>query len=317
MKTSVGVSTREELLPLIDAGTDEFFCGIVPPEWRVKYAYSLLNRRENAAANFHAYRDLAKAVDLVHRNQRAIYVAFNSLFYSPALYPDLKKVVQATVDLGVDGIIVADLGLLLYLETLPDVPAVVLSGEFGVFNSYALNLLAGLKRLKRITIQRHISVAQIAKLIAGHPQYQYEAFMMNEKCPLVGAHCMASHDQMLFNQDIESNFCKELVDASENFVFNDKEPFAYLGKVYDRFSTEQKKEKFRFLFSVKGRQESQSEVPVHCGLCRLAELKAAGVEYLKIVGRGRPLDLKIKMVKIVNEIMASHKSSAEIVRKYC
>ncbi|PIS28542.1 hypothetical protein COT42_07825 [Candidatus Saganbacteria bacterium CG08_land_8_20_14_0_20_45_16] len=318
MKICVGINEASEIAQLVKVGADEFYCGVIPSTWRKKYACSFLSRRENAGSNFLSYKHLSEAIALAKKFHRQIWVVFNSLYYPQRLMPEIKRVILKVLSLGPSGLIIADPGLLLLLAELkPNVP-VILSGEFGVFNSYSLALLGAIKNIKRITIQRHLAVSEIAAIAKKFPQYEYEAFILNEKCPFVGAHCFAGHGDVFWDKysGLNRNLCSELLEANFSISLAEPHSLAFLNKAYTSYVEYQKRNRFNFAFRLKGEPIDQNNILVDCGLCYVKKLKAAGVRYLKIVSRGRAFSLKLKMVALARMIADGNFTRKEIVKKY-
>ena len=271
---------------------------MIPPAWRDRYGGAFLNRRENLQSNLPGYDELAALVDLVHRLGRTVQVTFNSLFYPPALIPEVHEVISEVAKLGPDGIIVADLGLLAKLrDDGPEIP-INISGELGIHNHEALRMLEGLGDIRRITFQRHLLIEEMGQISARWPEFEYEAFLLNERCAFVGAHCFASHDPALGNY-----LCAHLLDAKSTFVTTRRLGLARMNAIHDNLSSYQKRETFNYLFCERGHPFREEDKPVHCGLCYVNALAKAGVRYLKVVGRGRQLEPRVKMTALASRVI--------------
>jgi len=310
MKINIGLTSSSEILPLIKAGADEFFCGIIPNEWRRKYERFFLSRREEYICNFANYNDLGQAISLAHKHQKNIYITFNALYYSNAIYPELQKVLKKIISLGPDGLIIADLGLLLKLKEWGINTPLILSGEFGIFNSYAIKSLERFKSIKRIIIQRYSTIQEIRSLIANFPDYEYEAFILNERCPFVGSHCFASH-----NLDLGDHLCFYFKDCQAKIVFRGKRSFSYFDKAYENLCVYNKRDKLLSLCKSITDDEGE-KIPAHCGLCYLKDLKACGVGHLKIVSRGRTLEPKLQALSLVKKVIDGNYDQAQIKKLY-
>jgi hypothetical protein len=41
----------EEVMPLVEAGADEFYCGVVPPDWQRRFGSVAVHRRSTSTAS--------------------------------------------------------------------------------------------------------------------------------------------------------------------------------------------------------------------------------------------------------------------------
>ena len=82
------ISKVEEAMPLIKAGTDEFYLGWVLPEWKKKYTLiDSVNARHTDEANLKGFGELSKVVEIAHSNGKKVWLAMNSLFYTQNQLP--------------------------------------------------------------------------------------------------------------------------------------------------------------------------------------------------------------------------------------
>lgn len=314
MKICVGVHSKEDIYPLIKAGADEFFCGILPPKWREKYEAAFLNRRENYHANILDEASLSEIISLAHENNRSIYVTFNALYYPPTLYPEITDLISSVASLDPDGVIIADIGLLIELSQQKiDVP-VVLSGEFGVSNSYTLKILQDFINIKRIIFQRHLTIVEMKSIIRNFPDYDYEAFVLNERCPFVGSSCFSSHSLII--GEYPRVFCTDLFDSKSHIITAENRDIDDLNRAYYNLCAYHKKETFNDIFMVKDTLFNEINNPVHCGLCYIKTLKNIGVGYVKVVGRGRYLALRVKLTRLAKKVIDNNFTKKEIEHLY-
>ena len=196
MNISVGIEEKtkgEEIEKLVQAGADEFFCGIMPQEWVNIYGYQIsLNRRENPGYHFTTFEGLEKVLKEIHRLKKKLIVTFNAHYYIEEQYKYLKKYLKRLENLGVNGIIVADLGLLLGIKEMDLTLPIHMSGEAAVYNSETLKFYADLG-VTRIMFPRHLTIAEIETMVKSSKGLEYEVFIMGERCPFCGAFCEADH----------------------------------------------------------------------------------------------------------------------------
>ena len=116
MKILSPVSKPEEVIPLAEAGAEEFYMGVLDTAWRKKYTnVGSINRREWSVSNLSSYDDLNKAVSDAHKMGGRVYMTMNAL-YSAHQYEALLGNLEEIRKTEVDALIVADPGLLLLLK---------------------------------------------------------------------------------------------------------------------------------------------------------------------------------------------------------
>ncbi|TAM38434.1 U32 family peptidase, partial [bacterium] len=160
MKILSPISRKEEVEPLVEAGAGELYCGIVPRLWSDRYGVSdTLNRREGYGANFSSFADLQYAIQLAHKRNVPVFVTINGL-YTREQYPLIREIVEKLISIKVDGLIIADLGLLLTLERTK-FPGEIHMGTGGTaFNSRTISFYKELGA-SRIILDRHLTIGEI------------------------------------------------------------------------------------------------------------------------------------------------------------
>ncbi|MBN1871705.1 MAG: U32 family peptidase, partial [Candidatus Omnitrophica bacterium] len=114
LKITAPFREKNEVLPLIEAGADELYCGYLSAEWTGRYT-GLEFERKGRGSNFTDLKELSDAVDLAHQRDIPVYLALNGL-YVREQYPLLLKILSELDKIDFDAYIVADLGLLLTLR---------------------------------------------------------------------------------------------------------------------------------------------------------------------------------------------------------
>lgn len=323
----MGVSENdrpETIRALIEAGADEFYCGIVPRDWSRKYNYQVsTNRREFKGNNFISFASLEKTVDQVHSHGKEIFVAFNANYYVDKMYAYLFTYFKKLEDMGVDGLIVADLGLILALKKREVGIPLIVSGEAGIYNGEALEFFRKFD-VRRVIFPRHLSCAEIEKMVKGcpGPKPEFEAFLKNQRCPFNSNVCTTSHGWA------ENRFCffnydkilsgritgRDLIAAgTSRKSFQSNPPTTEVRAWVDNCSD--------YNFMTKINSYIGEDV---CGVCAMDRFLEAGVRFFKLVSRGYELDTRVELlrdirarIKKVQRLKRSARPAASTIGDFC
>ena len=85
MKITAPLHAKEDVYTLVNAGIDEFFCGVVFSKWDERFGEGVsLNRRSNEKdkSNFTSMKDLADAIKLTHQLNKKLFMALNQNYYT-------------------------------------------------------------------------------------------------------------------------------------------------------------------------------------------------------------------------------------------
>jgi U32 family peptidase len=259
---------------LVDAGADELYGGYVSPAWRKKYSMlGSANQRYFPSAQIKDRRELRGIIRAAHAGGAKFYLTLNAPYYTAGQYDDLITEVKDMYGLGVDAFIVSDIGLILRLgDALPGVP-VHLSTLQGVFNSKAAAFFAGLG-VKRMVFPRELTVSEMAGVVKNNPGVEFDSFIMVGKCPNVEGFCTFTHNNPELIWPCEEPYERTAQGPAADSIM---EAQAGWSKVNRRAA---------------------------CGLCALPGLVEAGITALKLVGRGGPSSMKLKVIKAVKDALA-------------
>ncbi|MFC1699956.1 peptidase U32 family protein, partial [Candidatus Omnitrophota bacterium] len=193
MKILSPFSKKEEVAPLIKAGADELYCGIVPDEWENKYGvFDTLNRREGYGANFSKFSDLQYAIKLAHEKNVQVFVTMNGL-YVQQQYPLIQKMIERLKDIKVDGLIIADIGILLMLQRTKIFKEIKMGTGGTAFNSKTAIFYKKMG-VSSIILPRHLTLDEIkgiSQRISG--AVSLEVFILNTLCRNVDGFCTFYH----------------------------------------------------------------------------------------------------------------------------
>ncbi len=186
------VNHSSEVAALHEAGATEVYCGLMREETLKEYTNVFsLNSRHVTEANLSTFDQLRDIVKEAHSRGMKVFVTYNAI-YSPRQLEAVIAEAAQTIGCGVDGVIVADISLMLHFaERHPETP-VIISTLAGAFNSRTCNVYAGLGA-RRITLPRHLSVDEIRAVATACPDMKFEVFAMSERCYFPNSLCNFSH----------------------------------------------------------------------------------------------------------------------------
>lgn len=272
MKITAGIACADHYPRFIEAGADEVFCGYVPDRWTSRWRLDMpLNRREACYCPVQiGGRNELRILAAMQRDYRKpVALTFNALCYRPEQYAEISDILLECMEDGFHTFIIADPGLLFFLRQnhFPASARIHLSGETGEISSPALSVYRELT-IDRVIFHRKAGLMNMAEIIrkdrACHPDepISYEAFIMNELCHFTGAFCSGLH--------------------SDEFCHPCHIPWK-TGPVRSSRGA-----------SAVSRPETKPEAPDKpylpgqsgCGICSLPALASAGIDVLKVVGRG-------------------------------
>jgi len=269
------IDRAAEVGPLVDAGADELYGGYVSGAWLKKY--SLLgsaNQRYFPSAQFSGLSELRATIKDAHRRGAKFFLVLNAPFYTAAQHDDLLVDAARYAGYGVDAFIVADIGLIMRLrDRLPGVP-VHLSTLSTIFNSAAAGFFERLG-VGRMVLPRELTLAEMAGIAKANPSVEFDAFIMVGKCPNIEGFCSFTHN----SPDLIWP-CEESYDVG---ILSGGDAAAKVVQAQSGWSR------------VNRRQA--------CGLCAVAGLKDAGVTALKLVGRGGPTAMKVRLTQAVRRMV--------------
>ncbi len=143
------------------------------------------------AGNF-TDEEMKKAVILAHENHKKIYVTLN-IIAKDKDFDGLKEYLDFLVGINVDAVIVADIGVLMFVrKNAPSLPVHV-STQANIINSYSANLMAELGA-KRLILARELSLQEIAQIRKTVPkEVEIEVFVHGAMCMAYSGRCLLSN----------------------------------------------------------------------------------------------------------------------------
>jgi putative protease len=147
------------------------------------------NARHFAGLNFTA-RTVGQAVDYVRERGRKLYVAINT-FPQPAGFRHWTGAVDEAARLGVDALILADMGIMDYArERWPDLRLHV-SVQSSVTSADGIRFYHENFAVRRVVLPRVLSVRQVARVVQDSP-VPVETFGFGSLCVMVEGRCLLS-----------------------------------------------------------------------------------------------------------------------------
>ena len=267
---------------MLEAGADEFFCGLTPPGWAARFGTAWANRRAAQSAGVPDLADFARII--AQAGERPVYVALNAPYYPDAAVDMLLAFGAELLGSGAAGLIVADLDLLL---------ALVESG-FGQqlhLSSLATCINAGSARfyrdlgIRRIILPRHLTLSEIEQI--SIPGLEFEAFLLNDGCVFEEGLCATTHAAGVF--------CALDGEGTEGVSSETLERYAF----------------WKWTLNHSGCRTGNGYPMGPCGLCAIPRLLAAGIASFKVVGREASLPRKAASVRIAAQALRLAKQGAD------
>jgi len=277
MKVISPIDNAAEADALLRAGADELYGGFVPTEWKERFGpLASINQRTFAGAQIERFEDLSEIVARAHDRGCTFSLTLNAPFYDDDMLPMLLEHVAVVERIGVDGIILADLGLLRALRPLYPHMEFHASTLAHLSNSEAVKFYAR-QGIDRVVLPRHLPIADISHIVNAVSDVAFDAFMLVGKCPNTEGLCTFHHSapDKIWPCEIQYSLTPLQPSASAE------------------------------LTAAMERQASWSRTDRRhgCGLCALPALERAGISGVKLVGRGAPPALKANNIRLVRRFM--------------
>ncbi len=292
MKIKSPLTNKKEVAPLCGAGADEFFCGIEPYNWRRKYKDLSINQR-STGANFTKLVDLEKAIQVAHQYKTKVHIAVNAFFYLAEQYKAAQTIIKDLLDIGADGIIFADPGLLRPCGAGKDVIA---GCDAAIFNSASVKFYKNLGAT-RIVFPRSMTIDEIKDVVEADNSLEYEVFIIHDLCFFEDGFCAYCKEQ--------AGSIKKEGRARRNAYFFTASRLpsrGYGGGCRSSF----KRQKIsvtnnKQIGKIKPSTFWMKKHIEGCGACAIYEFKKIGITNLKVLDRNLPTEEKIKATAFIRK----------------
>lgn len=215
-------------------------------------------------ANFNADQ-LKEAVDLVHANGKKLYLTCNTLPRNDEI-AQLPEYIKYVDSIGVDALIVADMGVLSIVKKYAPDMEIHMSTQVGIVNYEAANALYDMGA-KRIVTARELSLDEIKTIRdKTNPDLEIEVFVHGAMCMSFSGRCILS-DYMV-GRDANRGDCAQPCRWKYHLV-EETRPGQYFPINQD--------DKGTFIFNSRDL----------CMIEHIPELDAAGIDSFKIEGRAK------------------------------
>lgn len=172
----------QALLAAVEGGADAVYLG---------------SEKFNARASAENFDDvsLIRAIHYCHAHGVAVYLTMNTLLFDRE-FDDAIELARKAANNGIDGLIVADMGLILRLrKECPDLP-IHISTQAGIHTEDGLKMMAA-RGIERVVLPRELSEEQLRTLTACAQRIGIETEVF-----VHGAHCVSFSGQCLFSSMI-------------------------------------------------------------------------------------------------------------------
>ena len=215
----------------------------------------------SAADNFDE-RELAEAVAYTHERGKKCYVTVNTLPHGDE-YPALRAYLSRLKEIGPDGLIVTDLGVLATIRELWPGAGIHVSTQASIVSPAAARAYAALGAT-RLVLARELTLDEVRAIHEAVPGVTLEAFVHGSMCVAYSGRCMLSN--ALTGRDANRGACAQ--PCRWNYTITEE-------KRPDEPLPIEENERGTFIMSSKDM----------CAIRHLPELIGAGVGSFKIEGR--------------------------------
>ncbi len=309
LKITAPFREKKEVLPLIEAGADELYCGYLSCEWVKRYT-ALEFERKGGGSNFTDLGKLKQAVALAHKKNIPVYLALNGLYVN-SQYPLLLKIIKQLEKIDLDAFIIADIGLLLTLRKMRTKKQIHISTGGTVFNSEAVDFYKNLGA-SRVILDRQTTLESMRVLSCANPEIDFEVFILNTLCVYIDGFCTFLH-----------TYGRESVEDISKKSWKDKQRLGLI-TAYD-FDAQADACCLKYSVQAEDSCGRRSRVRpvfykhlldgVECGACAIQDISKTKVKSIKIVGRQIGPENRLKSVGFIRSVLDILKNNKEITKQ--
>ncbi len=135
--------------------------------------------------------EIEKAVNYAHSLNKKVYITVNILAHE-ADFDGLKEYIEYLDKIGVDAVIVADVGIIKLIRDVAPNLDIHVSTQANVTNSYSAKFFQDMG-VKRIVLARELSIEEIKKIHDAVPDMELEVFVHGAMCISYSGRCLLSN----------------------------------------------------------------------------------------------------------------------------
>lgn len=135
--------------------------------------------------------EIERAVNYAHSLNKKVYITVNILAHE-ADFDGLKEYIEYLDKIGVDAVIVADVGIIKLIRDVAPNLDIHVSTQANVTNSYSAKFFQDMG-VKRIVLARELSIEEIKKIHEAVPDIELEAFVHGAMCISYSGRCLLSN----------------------------------------------------------------------------------------------------------------------------
>lgn len=264
MKIESPLRNLDEVIPLLEAGADIFYCGVIGDR-------NINNRNNSVLHQFYSFDELKEAISIIHKHKKEIYLTLNA---TDANLDKCMNQAKQAIDSGIDGIIAADLRFIKELNIRYPSTSVILSCLTGINNRHCLDFYSE-PNVKGYCFERNISIENMRNIIHSHPELMAVAF--------VSGNC--NNTQLI---------CQ--LHNLPTYIPIHKHEGGYGEMICESWHLRKDSDEDSHISCMLTKKNG-------CALCALFELKEAGISALKIEGRSLDLKYKLQKVSLYKEAL--------------
>ena len=288
IKIFAPIDRVKEVLPLIKAGADEFFCGAII---NGETLGTIRQAGDIKQYNLPDITELEKAVTIAKKNNRKIYLTFNSPVFNLKRKEIISNNLEKLKKIGLNGIIVGDIDLMDRLQNCG--LEIIASSLLETKNEETAKLLIKKFKVKRIILDRQITLDDLKNIVPKFPTTEFETFIMASGCRSLASAC---HRHLATKKKyLHIHLC------CSHFSIEDKNRAGHLSSADKKIITNRLR-----------------MPPKCCGACGLFQFREHGITSVKIVGRGHLTETKIQNTKFIKNalsILEKNYSQEEFYKK--
>ena len=228
--------------------------------------------------------ELQEAVDYAHARNKRVYVTLNIIAHNKEL-EILPEYVKTLEKIGVDAVIVADMGVFQVVKENSNLPISV-STQASNTNWRSVKMWKELGA-KRVVMAREVSLEELAEIRVKVPDIEIEAFVHGAMCIAISGRCLLSN--YMTGRDANRGACAQACRWKYKLV-EEKRPDEYFPIYEDEHGTH--------IFNSKDL----------CSIEFIDKVLDAGIDSLKIEGRMKGIYYVANAVKTYREALDSYYS---------